>query len=131
MRQPHTLVLSRPCGRYVEVFVRISTVGRIDSRDRPLCEGFRPPFHSKQRYSSEMASGADYERTENYVHASGAFSVPRQCYISTVRVTQAARSVLANGRQIVVPALLQYTGESQLCRENPGHNILRSRRDEC
>ena len=32
----------------------------------------------KQSCSSEIAIGADYERNENYVHASGAFSVPQQ-----------------------------------------------------
>ena len=39
-----------------------------------------------------MAIGADYVRTENFVHASGAFIVPRQLFFPTVRVTQAART---------------------------------------
>ena len=38
-------------------------------------------MYSKQSYSSEMASRDDYERIENYVHASGAFSVPGQCFL--------------------------------------------------
>jgi len=41
-----------------------------------------------------MVIGADYEWTENYVDA---FSVTRQCLFPTVRVTQAALSVWANG----------------------------------
>ena len=45
-----------------------------------------------------MASGADYERNENYVHVSGAFRVPRQRFVPTVRVTEAARSVWTNVR---------------------------------
>jgi len=39
-----------------------------------------------KNYSSEMAS-VDHERNKNYVHASGAYSVPRQQFVSTLRVT--------------------------------------------
>jgi len=38
-------------------------------------------------YSSEMSSRADYERSEIYVHGSGAFSVPGQCFFPTVPLT--------------------------------------------
>jgi hypothetical protein len=34
-----------------------------------------------------MASEADYERNENFLLASGAFSVPRQRFLTTARVT--------------------------------------------
>ena len=71
---------------YVELSVRIPTLGRRDSRDSSQCEGLLLPLHSQQSYFSEMESGADYERNENYMHASGAFSVPRQRFIPTVRV---------------------------------------------
>jgi len=114
--QTHTLVLGRPSGRHVEVFVQIPILGRKYSRHRTLCEALRLPLHSKQRYS-EILIGADYERTENYEHASGTFSVPRQRFIPTVRVW-------ANSRQVVVPALFQYARESRLCRENPRNNIM-------
>ena len=80
--QTHTILLGRPSGRYVDLFELILTFARKDSRDRSYCEGLRHPIHSKQSYYSEMASGADYELNENYVHASGAFSLPRQRFIS-------------------------------------------------
>ena len=129
MRKTHTLDLEITCGGYVDYLCE----------SRPSVEKVIVIAHNAKAFELHfILNRAILLKLQvemimnglNYVHASGAFSVPRQRFISTVRVTQAARIVWANGCQVVVPSLLQYSNESRPYMEKPRHNILWNRRDE-